>query len=620
MAGGSAQSAEGEATCANTAATAEAAATGSGKMGGVNEEEELEIERVKRRLEEVFSRQHLADDAFIQQHMNAQLYIPIHILESHCSFYDLAGDGTGRASRLILAAALRSSKLGVDETRCMVKPLMKPRRNTLILHDLPEGVGEEELRRLLESSPSGSSLSSVKPEVNRTAYVVFATDVAAQDAVLWLRSQKLAGKEIKCSMKSQHFVRSFFPATAPAQPMAYGVVWTAQPVMFAPAAYDPSCMEMWGDNSAACNAWPPQATYTEVSPQPTAEDVVDASHAAAPESDKGKRKGRGKSKPKGKSTAASRAQSASDAGHQTSRSSTAGTPVMGPSSARPRTYSDSIASARPRTYSDSVASGRGAAHSDAQSEDDLPCGYEHEFRQYTRQQIVDVCNRMNIIDKPAGFLEFEKEETQVFLFREDPCMEWAPEVTPQYNFVSTFLGDGRRSRGMSQDDHEFGRSGSRKSSSFSRRSRSQSGQSYQSHSGHEGDADWPLASHRSSVAGGTGGGTNGNSWPDSARARSARRSWPAGAPQQDYRYADWSANSGSNSGRHWVEKKPPGECSSKEQQAAPAAAESLSPRAGKRSSSASSKRWQPKAATEQVEDPQQPKSWADRVRQSQQKN
>eukprot|EP00435_Cladocopium_sp_Y103_P039320 s3427_g10.t1 len=45
------------------------------------------------------------------------------------------------------------------------------------------------------------------------AFVTFEDDSAAQDAALWLRSQKLRGASVKCGMKSQLSLRNFFPMT-----------------------------------------------------------------------------------------------------------------------------------------------------------------------------------------------------------------------------------------------------------------------------------------------------------------------------------------------------------------------------------------------------------------------
>merc|ERR1719440_1449687 len=120
----------------------------------------------------------------------------------------------------------------------MVRPLLKPRRNILILRDLPDVFPEDELKALFNSCPESESFCSLKPDVNNTAFASFKTDEAAQSAALWLRSQKLQGAEIKCAIKSEHFVRSFFPASP-------GPMMQASPYMMPQASmawtYPSSC-------------------------------------------------------------------------------------------------------------------------------------------------------------------------------------------------------------------------------------------------------------------------------------------------------------------------------------------------------------------------------------------
>ncbi|CAJ1368610.1 unnamed protein product [Effrenium voratum] len=69
----------------------------------------------------------------------------------------------------------------------------------------------DELHELFDRCPAGEKLKTIKPDVNSTAFVTFEDDSAAQDAALWLRSQKLRDCPVKCSIKSEQFLRSFFP-------------------------------------------------------------------------------------------------------------------------------------------------------------------------------------------------------------------------------------------------------------------------------------------------------------------------------------------------------------------------------------------------------------------------
>merc|ERR1740117_230280 len=56
----------------------------------------------------------------------------------------------------------------------------------------------------------------------------------------------------------------------------------------------------------------------------------------------------------------------------------------------------------------------------------IPAGYSHEYRKYSRQHIVEVCNSMAEISKPDAYKELETSEDAMSLFREEPCKEWAP--------------------------------------------------------------------------------------------------------------------------------------------------------------------------------------------------
>ncbi|CAJ1372036.1 unnamed protein product [Effrenium voratum] len=92
-----------------------------------------------------------------------------------------------------------------------VRPVLKSKRNVVILRDLPDDSTEAEIMALLRSGPYGENVVSVKPEVNNTWFLKFNVDDGAQDVVLWLRSQSFKGKPVNAAIKSEHFLRSFFP-------------------------------------------------------------------------------------------------------------------------------------------------------------------------------------------------------------------------------------------------------------------------------------------------------------------------------------------------------------------------------------------------------------------------
>lgn len=166
-------------------------------------------DQVQDALESILSKKNLVRDQFLASKMNPQMYIPIAVLLVHHRLQAL-----GATHDQVAAAAAKSKRLGVDDQRTMVRPVLKSKRNVVILRDLPEGTTEEEIMQLLTSGPYAENVVSVKPEVNNTWFVKFNVDDGAQDVVLWLRSQSFKGKPLNAAIKSEHFLRSFFPVNA----------------------------------------------------------------------------------------------------------------------------------------------------------------------------------------------------------------------------------------------------------------------------------------------------------------------------------------------------------------------------------------------------------------------
>mmetsp|Transcript_102444 Transcript_102444/g.320292 ORF Transcript_102444/g.320292 Transcript_102444/m.320292 type:complete len:717 (+) Transcript_102444:162-2312(+) len=492
-------------------------------------------------LEDLLSKQNLAEDAFIQQNMNAQMYIPLCILAGHHRIGKL---GRSVDVGALLEAASRSDKLGVDEEQLLVRPLLKARRNTLILHDLPEDVVEQELQELFQGSPEGDSFCSVKPDVNRTAFVSFQTDEAAQRAALWLRSQTLHGSSVKCAVKAEHVLRSFYPAAPGTPPVgmsmppycipgqqavwAQGTPWAGQWQAAGAGATYGNAMEMWGDGAGGCEtgAW--------AQGDGMAKGGMHFQEGGVKGYGKGKGKGKGKGRRKGEGLMPPGAEGEMGQMEAFAAQRTQKSPVM-------RMRADSfvpIQEPLEPAVDDTVV-------------DDSELGYTHDFRKYSREEIIEVCSGMDDIAKPESFIRFEKEEKDVTLFRQSPYKDWAPLPTPQITFaLNAVAGEGRRStsdgsvpnsplvEGLGRPPRK-GSAMSRTSWSSSRRSRStsrgrlESGEQTEEWSG--GAAAWDGAEWEE-----WGGDASWSKGSEAARWRRRGSSW-----------SDWYG-----SGQQWVEKPP----------------------------------------------------------------
>merc|ERR1719460_1277386 len=93
-----------------------------------------------------------------------------------------------------------------------------------------------------------------------------------------------------------------------------------------------------------------------------------------------------------------------------------------------------------------------ANEAEAGAEGSAEPGYTHEYRKYSRQYIIEVCNAMDDIIKPESYERCEKND--VALFRSSPCKDWAPLPTPMATFASSFFGDDRRGSDAQEGDEK----------------------------------------------------------------------------------------------------------------------------------------------------------------------
>eukprot|EP00927_Polykrikos_kofoidii_P068015 TRINITY_DN63424_c0_g1_i1.p1 TRINITY_DN63424_c0_g1~~TRINITY_DN63424_c0_g1_i1.p1 ORF type:complete len:656 (+),score=127.27 TRINITY_DN63424_c0_g1_i1:182-2149(+) len=442
------------------------------------------LDVVQGRLEEILSEQSLTDDTFIKQNIDMQMYIPLATLVRHQTF-----DGMDKPVDvgILLAAARRSDKLSVDEEHCMVKPIFKVRRNTLILHDLPEDIAEEDLRALFASFSDVEALTTVRPDVNNTAYITFKTDDIAQSAALWLRSQNLRGESIKCAVKSEHFARTFMAATAsqmmaqhvmPMPAMMWASPWMAEQGGYHQwqasggnfGGFDTTAQDPWGvsqmywHQAEAAGCW--------ATPRDTGHDGMfsgdKGDYGKGGGKDRGgKAKGKGRGRRKGGGSFMTNERESAQLAHAEAMA------VMSelvPSAAAemqrlPRQELASDPSTITSTAMTAAAAATSVAASSEQASPEMgPLdasavvaaaaayggmdssvfgeseiideGYKHAFRKYDRSTIMEVCNAMDEILKPESYTAFEEEHAYAAsLFRQIPCKDWAPMPTPMMPFA-----------------------------------------------------------------------------------------------------------------------------------------------------------------------------------------
>jgi hypothetical protein len=206
-----------------------------------------DLQAVIKELERLLSKENLASDPQISSALNPQLCVPVNVIASCPSMLELCD-----SEEILLQAAEQSQTVGLTDDKTMMRALLKSKRNTLIMRELA-GVEEADIRTILTGSPGEAEIVSIRAEVNDTWFVEFVSEEMTQETALWLRSKQHNGSPIKVAIKSEHFLRSFFPAQQAVAPVGKGMVPAYAPGMpFFPMAgkgkrapmYPPWMMQM----------------------------------------------------------------------------------------------------------------------------------------------------------------------------------------------------------------------------------------------------------------------------------------------------------------------------------------------------------------------------------------
>eukprot|EP00397_Hematodinium_sp_SG-2012_P010431 GEMP01010546.1.p1 GENE.GEMP01010546.1~~GEMP01010546.1.p1 ORF type:complete len:520 (+),score=152.67 GEMP01010546.1:254-1813(+) len=162
--------------------------------------------KVQEALEGLLSKKNLGKDPYLRSAINPQMYLPLITLVAHEKMVEL-----NATEEEVIEAALRSHRLGFDEKTLMIRPMLKSKRNTLILRDIPDDATEEEIRAVFNQEGAPKMPVAVKADINQTWFVKMESDENPADAALWLRGQQFRGRPVQCAVKSEYFLRSFFP-------------------------------------------------------------------------------------------------------------------------------------------------------------------------------------------------------------------------------------------------------------------------------------------------------------------------------------------------------------------------------------------------------------------------
>jgi len=386
-------------------------------------------------LEDMLAPSKLGQDSELPKLMDAQMFIRFDKLKEKW-FPD-------NTIEQLQEAVGNSSTLVMNSDKSAVKPALKAKRTVVIIREVPESVQVADLRKLLSGFVEKPDVLTHLKDLHRDDnagmwFANFEEESDAMEVAIWLQRQKApwGTGNVRCAMKSDHVVRSFFPANM-----------IPPPVNFAPTPFLPSQFVM------------PHIFMGMMKGKGKGPDIPMMY-------DKGKMgmmKGKGKGIPLMNEKGKGKGKKSKSAPGPPSYPSMGMDPAFGSRGHEASSVSNDFFSLGERTSSNFDAQAlkevfhRGGA---LEVNDFVDSRYQGNFQKYSREEILDICDKMKTVEKPETFAVFEKENEHVKgLFTTEANQTWAkvnssdldmlPSVNPMAK--SQPQKQSRRKKGESSD-------------------------------------------------------------------------------------------------------------------------------------------------------------------------
>jgi len=177
---------------------------------------------VRKQVEYYFSKENLERDAYLTSQMDANNSVPISVVMKFSKMKSLvAGD-----EAIVREALLQSAVCSVAGDDSRIRALVKAGgRSTIILRDIPSDTAEAAVREIFNfDAMKGRNISSIRPDIENTWFVVLDTETAAKDTLLDLKLKRrmFNGESVKARLKTEVALRSFYSQPPPVPVPAMG--------------------------------------------------------------------------------------------------------------------------------------------------------------------------------------------------------------------------------------------------------------------------------------------------------------------------------------------------------------------------------------------------------------
>ena len=154
-------------------------------------------------FEQIFTKQHVETDEYLQSHMTPSLTLPINAVLEIPRIRAIAADAA------IVREVLQESKM-VTVNGDLIKLNIKLEQNTVILRDIAKETNENDIRSIFEGSKACPDVINIRSDVGDTWFVTFASEDDAKAALHAITGKTFNDKPVKGRLKQESLKKSFF--------------------------------------------------------------------------------------------------------------------------------------------------------------------------------------------------------------------------------------------------------------------------------------------------------------------------------------------------------------------------------------------------------------------------
>jgi len=161
------------------------------------------LANIRTQIEHYFSKENLQQDQHLVSLMDAQFYVPLHVVASFPRIRAMTTDLS-----TVRDALAGSTAVALSPDGAMLQPILSSERTTIIFREIPDDAVEGDLTALFDAVEGCPRPVKVRADVAGIWFVTMTSEKDAQAAIRALRSRTFRDAPLRMRLKSENALRA----------------------------------------------------------------------------------------------------------------------------------------------------------------------------------------------------------------------------------------------------------------------------------------------------------------------------------------------------------------------------------------------------------------------------